>query len=705
MKHIVTITQKPVLSGKQSVPDGAICGNGDIGLILGNAEDGLRIYLSKCDLWQGIETGEKGGLKPLGYIDIPVEKRLYDRYHVEQDMDLGEIRCRFGSGEETVGISVRPCRVENSVLLEFTPGAGEPELKVFGGDTAGEKGEIREDGLQGIFRVFSGEDHLYETSCYAFMKSVGEGCRYIAVATNHDTPDPKTFAEKQAREITRERYELLKREHYAAWEKFWSASSVSTPDGELELGWYASQYLLAGCAGNTAFPPGLYGNFITVENPSWHSDYHLNYNYQAPFYAACSSNHPELTDCYHASLEDFAERGREFAAKWGCRGILYPVGLAPKGLCSEMTPSQPLWFKRLFLGQKSNAIHPADILVFRWKATRDPEYARLHAYPYVKDAIAFFEDWMRLEKGRYAIPQDAAHEVPYYRDDFTEEKYKRVINDKNNCLTIGLLRLCIPAAIEMSEVLGEDAEKREQWKDILAKLPDYPTCIRHGARVFRYTEKGMRWNDGNDVGLQHIYPAGGVGELTSDPKLLKIARNTFRQKEKDCYTDQNAVCSFFPMAVRLGRDPAFIIRKLRELNKVGQLPNMLYNFAGGCLENCSVYANTINEMLLQSFEGIVRVFPNWDKATDIAFRSLRADGAFLVSSEMKDGRILYVEIESEKGEPLTLLKPFAETQVSGAQRFRTEGDRMIFETTAGQVIRLTEKAGGGVDKPPFSAVQ
>ena len=689
MKHIVKITRKPEFSGLRSVPDGAICGNGDIGLILGSCENGLRIYISKCDLWQGIESHDRGGLKPLGYIDIPVPAELYENYYVEQDLDKGELRCRFAEGKQVCEITVRPCRAENSIMLEAGGNvAVKPELKVYEGETAGEKGTFSENGTDVIFRSFSGEDHVFETHCFAAMKAL-DGRYYIYIATNHDTENPKELVLKKTGKITAERYDELKAEHYSSWESFWSKSAFETDDAELETGWYASQYFMAGCTGNKKFAPGLYANFVTVENPSWHSDYHLNYNYQAPFYAACSSNHVEFTDCYHAPLEEFYEKGREFAKKWGCRGIIYPVGLMPKGICSELTPGLKLWFERLFLGQKSNAIHPADIIVFRWKATRDKNYARDHAYPYVKECLQFFEDWMTFKNGRYYVTQDAAHEVPYYKDDFNPEKYRRYINDTNNSLTLGMLRMCLNAAIDMAETLGIDEDKRDQWKEILEKLSPFATYYRFSKKVFRYTEKGQSWNDGNDVGLQHIYPAGCVGMLKSDEKTLKIARNTFKQKD-DCWDDDNAVCSYFPMAARLGADPKKIILKLHELNAKKQLPNMLYNFAGGCLENCSVFANTLNEMVLQSFEGIVWLFPCWDRGRDVRFKTLRADGAFLVSSEMKNGRIVYVDILSEAGEKLTVKNPYrlAEIEIDG-RKFKSEEEIIVLNTSVDSKIRIT----------------
>lgn len=687
MKHIVNITEKPVLTGKQSVPDGAVCGNGDLGLILGNAENGLRIYISKCDLWYAVEHHDRGGLRPLGFIDIPIAADLYDNYYVEQDMDSGVLRCEFKDGEKKCLVTVFPNKTENSIMIELGGNyETAPVLHSFGVD--GEYGEIEEAGLTGIFRRFEDKDAAYPTSAYAFMKNIGEGRYYIFAATNHDCENPRETALKKAKSVGEKRFESLKKAHFDAWARFWQKSSFCCSDKELENGWYASQYLLAGCTGNKKFPPGLYANFVTVEYPGWHSDYHLNYNYQAPFYAACSSNHVEFTDCYHAPLEDFKERGRAFAAKYGCRGILYPVGLEPGGVLSEYSPHLKNPFERLFLGQKSNAIHPADIMVFRWNATRDKEYARLHAYPYIKDCLAFFEDYAVFENGRYSVNSDAAHEVPFYRNDFSKQKYKRYIRDKNNALTLGLLRMCLNAALDMAQTLGVDEEKLPVWRDMLDNLSPFATCLRFSKRVFRYTEKGQRWNDGNDVGQQHIYPCGCVG-LLSDENLLKIAKETFRQREKYCWEDDNAVCSYFPMAARLGKEPAEIVKRLHILKEKFGLPNMLYDFAGGCLETCPVYASTLNEMVLQSYQGVVWVFPCWDKSLDVEFKNLRADGAFLVSAKMQNGVTEYVKIESEAGGMLRFMNPFARSVIEmNGKKLTGDMEKIAIPTEKGDIIMI-----------------
>ena len=696
-RHVLTLTQPPVRSGVTSIPDGAICGNGDLAVILGHAPDGVRLYLSKCDLWEGIERYDAGGIKPLGYIDVPVPSDLHAQYSVEQDMDRGEVYCRFVRNGRHCAFTVTVFKTENAVCIRNTGNVPiRPTLHVPDGDTTGRKGAFALDGAEGIFRSFDDDGCAFATHVFAALKAVDDRSFYCFAATNHDTPDPQTLVARIVQAADEARLQTLAAAHEAGWKAFWNRSSFVCADALLENAWYASQYFLAVSAGNPRFPPGLYANFITVEHPGWHGDYHLNYNYQAPFYAACSSNHVELTDGYMRPLEDFLPRGAEFAQKMGCRGVILPVGVAPKGLCTEMQSAHPYWFERLFLGQKNNQLHPADIAVFRWRATRDETFAREHAYPYLKACLAFFEDYGTWEAdGRFSVCCDAAHEVPIYRDDFTPEKYKKVLHDKNNVVTLGLLRMGLDAAIDMARTLAVDADKVELWQRMRAHLAPFPTCRRWGRKVYRYTESGQRWNETGDVGLQHVYPVGCVG-LSSPKAELRLARATFRQKTY-CFTDDNAVSSYFPMAARLGMRPAMILRRLRGILRKYGLANGLFRFEGGCLENCSIAASTLNEMVLQSHQDTVRVFPCWDKTLDCAFADLRADGAFLVSSSVRGGTFGETRIVCEKGGTLRVALPYSGASVRHGDEVRTvTGSTFTLQTQPGDVVTVVrvEENGG-----------
>ena len=72
------------------------------------------------------------------------------------------------------------------------------------------------------------------------------------------------------------------------------------------------------------------------------------------------------------------------------------------------------------------------------------------------------------------------------------------------------------------------------------------------------------------------------------------------------------------------------------------------------------FASSLQEMLLQSHTGTIRIFPaipsSWK---DVSFRTLRTEGAFLVSAAMRDGKVSEVKVRSTVGGPLRVLNTFS----------------------------------------------
>ncbi len=119
-----------------------------------------------------------------------------------------------------------------------------------------------------------------------------------------------------------------------------------------------------------------------------------------------------------------------------------------------------------------------------------------------------------------------------------------------------------------------------------------------------------------------------------------------------------------------------------------------YTYRPFTLEGNFAFAVGIQEMLLQSQGGVIRIFPavpaSW---RNIAFRGLRAEGAFVVSATLKDGKLATIQITSEKGGKLRLQNPFRGTAfvVQGA---RVSSASAVFEidTAPGRTITFQRKS-------------
>lgn len=465
---------------------------------------------------------------------------------------------------------------------------------------------------------------------------------------------PLAAAKTQVADLTPEKIDTLAAQHRAWWAAFWARSFIEIPDQEIEKRWYAALYTMASCSRAGKVAPGLWGNWLTTDSPNWQGDFHLNYNFQAPFYIVYGANHADVSLPFYPPLLDWMPQARDFAKERGWKGVHYPVSIAPWGGRS--------YDPRLDLGQRSNAAYAALNFIWYWQYTQDREWLKTTGYPYLREVAAFWEDYLKLEPGpdgkpRYVIYKDAIHEGSG--------------DNMNPILSLGLVKTLFRSMLETSRELGVDADKREKWQDIVDRMSRYTLQERGGKTVFRYSEKGLDWYDSNTLGIQHIFPAGDIG-LDSDPKLLEISRDTVTVLNR--WADYNGFSSFYTAAARIGYDPNVILTKLRAECDKHSFPNLLLYYGGGGIESCGGFL-AINEMLLQSHEGVIRFFPCWPKDQDARFGTLRARGAFLVSAELKGGVVSGVKILSEKGRDCTVLNPWT-------------GQRQTFQTKPGETIEL-----------------
>lgn len=468
-------------------------------------------------------------------------------------------------------------------------------------------------------------------------------------------------------------------DHIAWWRAFWSRSFVEIPDAQLEQSYYLSHYGMASCSRVPDFPPGIFG-WVTTDNPMWFGDYHMNYNFVSPFYALYAANHLEqAAPCNEPILANY-----ETARKWslertGVEGTFQTVGIGPLGSVAYLVDH----------GQKSNSSYSCVPLAKYWFATYDTDFGK-RAYPFVRDTALFWENWLKFEEGRYVLYGCSAHEGSG--------------TDMNGIVALGLIRMVMNLALDMSAELGVDADRHAKWKHIRAHLSEYPTMNHEktGKPIFRYTERGIAWFPSNTIGIQHIYPAGGIG-LDSPPELIERSRNMIDALGR--WIDGNGMNSFYAAAARVGYNPGTILEKMKDmLTRVGGPNGMVLNNPHG-VELFSIVPNAIQEMLMQSHEGVVRLFPCWPEGMDARFGTLRTRGAFLVSAERKNGVVSGVRIHSEKGRDLTLQNPWPGRRVGIAGHPESfEGARFTIKTHAGEVLEIhpAEDANGQNALPPRS---
>lgn len=107
------------------------------------------------------------------------------------------------------------------------------------------------------------------------------------------------------------------------------------------------------------------------------------------------------------------------------------------------------------------------------------------------------------------------------------------------------------------------------------------------------------------------------------------------------------------------------------------------------MESMSVLACAMNESLLQSYDGIIRIAPAAMDTQNARF-TLHAAGGFIVSSEIKNGRPLWISITSQFGGVCKMENPWSTAYIYGNGDTYQQTDDTIIEisTSCGSIITI-----------------
>src|SRR5688572_29580495 len=338
-KAVFTSAPKSVPNPK--TPDAPLAGNGDIGLTLGGSPDQLCFYLGKNDFWRAYPVYPGGGIAYPGALNVSIEALKGASYYAEQVPDKAFISGKFKNENTELTLKAWVAATRNTVIAEFVstrPCLLKLELWSPPGNTS-KNNSGTENGISWVTRSFENKE-LLEWPCHIAiaMKILGAGesknnvhllpgkkvTIVLTLYTNFDNKNWKEKAIDEAASITESGIKTIRNEHETWWKSFWSRSTIRIGDPYLEKYYFASQYLFASSSRGDKFAPGIWGPFITRDSSAWGGDYHLNYNYQAPYWAAYSSNYIDQTANFDQPLLDYMEKGKQHAKELlHMKGIYY----------------------------------------------------------------------------------------------------------------------------------------------------------------------------------------------------------------------------------------------------------------------------------------------------------------------------------------------------------------------------------------------
>jgi hypothetical protein len=486
-----------------------------------------------------------------------------------------------------------------------------------------------------------------------------EGEFWIGVATTSDPAGPLETL-KSFESLT---FDGLSRSNASAAVEFWSKSRVRCSDPLLENLWYENLHARRSAFRAGTVPPGLFLPSTVRDYSHWHGDYHTNYNIQSPFLGDYTANHLELGDSYFNVMDFFLYMGKKLARDYyGCRGVFIqltgypilaaddPLGCLPMGRMAYMTgwASNPYWY--------------------RYRSTMDLDWLRQIGYPALRDCALFYTDF--LKKGEdglfHAFPSNQGE------DGFTGEA--QPYTDRSQIIRHA--RYTLKCAILAAEVLEIDPDLRAEWSQRIKYLAPEDGSLEQD-RLIAQLEGSESLPPEFIIFDGKVPPPADApsffADLTSETwlwyagKLPYIWMQEIRSKRFRPDRDYDQVRNH-------------LVRWRRPNGVLCGMALSNYGHCGAFTETLSIFA-PVQEMMLQSWDDIIRVFPAWPQSLEAEFDSLRAFGAFLVTAARSTQKVTRFEIFSEKGGPCRIQNPWPGTQIT------VQDDR-------GRTIPVSAEAGG-----------
>lgn len=330
-------------------------------------------------------------------------------------------------------------------------------------------------------------------------------------------------------------------------------------------------------------------------------------------------------------------------------------------------------------------------------------------YPLMKAAAQFLLSIASIGSDGFYHTIDNAHETQWHVHD--------PITD------VAAMRSLFPAVVSAAQVLGVDSSLQSQLNTALTKIRDYPRtdAATHsqvltsaadagGQDVFALSaDPTAQKNNGENLDLEVTYPYNLVGD---NSPLSALAQRTYNNR----LFRNNADWDYDTLyAARLGLANEVSSGLVANTQKYQLLSSGMANVFGNGTsaepynEQAGIVAATLNEALVQDYDGLLRIAPAWPSSWDVDGQvSVQHNG--IVDVQVRNGVPSTVVLEAGTSARFTIRSPWAGQSVqvvdggSGAVVVGpTTASTLTLDAMAGHKY-LIEQSANPFTNLPFAAV-
>jgi alpha-L-fucosidase 2 len=472
--------------------------------------------------------------------------------------------------------------------------------------------------------------------------------------------------------------------HAAWWKDYWNRSSISIPDSILEKQYWLDMYKF-GCVARANTPPISLQAIWTADNgnlPPWKGDLHHDLNTELSYWPGYAANHLDLT----ASFTNWLWKVRPVNKRW-TKQYFAAEGLNVPGVTTISGKPMGGWIQ--YAMSPTTAAWMAQHFYWQWKYSMDENFLKERCKPYLADVEKYIAQIRVLDPGtnKFRLPLSS---TPEYNDNDIKAWFPSFTN------------------YDLALVKNLNKDYAEVWKKVTGKNAAAIIAEDKLYPALDINETGLTIARGQNLDASHrhhahlmaIYPLNLLHADDADDK--NIISKSLRWLEKTgtkwwCgYSFGWAACLY--ARAKEGDNAAAMLSKFAtnfvsvnsfHLNgdqRGGQYSNFKYR--PFTLEGNFAFAQGIHEMLLQSNNGYMEIFPavpsTWE---NISFKTLRAEGAFLVSAKKENGAVEEITIKASVTGEMKLKLPF--------KTFYIPGNKKAYTTTNG-ILKLMMKKGESV---------
>ncbi|MGW6272684.1 glycosyl hydrolase family 95 catalytic domain-containing protein [Streptomyces sp. NPDC055060] len=458
---------------------------------------------------------------------------------------------------------------------------------------------------------------------------------YVHVAHSHPRTTARDRAVRAVRGAAGLSYDRLARSHRAWWHAYYRKSFLSLPDARMQRFYWIQLYKTAAAARRDAPVMATCGPWL--EPTPWPNTW-WNLNVQLEYWLIHGSNHLELDAVTRALSEFRGNLTKEMAAPYRADSLGIPRTTDPSlvngasvtdggygvGIPGQDPPTPEV-------GNLLWALHNVWL---SYRHTMDESILRDVLFPLLRKAVTYYLHF--LEPGTDGKLHLPATYSPEYGGNSRDCTYDLML------LTWGCRTL-----IDVADILGVDDESAARWREVVGRLTPYPTDANGymiGADI-PFAKSHRHYSH-----LLAVYPLYEVTGRTADERALierSLAHWVGFEGALQGYTFTGAAS----MSALLGKGED-ALKYLGELMARFIRPNTMYKESGPVIETPLSAAQSLHDMVCQSWGDVIRVFPALPSAwADLTVHDFRTQGAFLLSAVREGGVTRWVRLVSEAGAP------------------------------------------------------